>query len=178
VVAETRERGRLELRRLKRALARGFRRPSHHDVAAPPDRAAIVEPSGATWLHESSFPAELREIPSARRRVAAQAEACGLSGPALFDLLLAVGEALANAVKHGSPHHEADRVHVRVGLQDGGVCVEVHDQGAGFGASRLEPPEAFEAGGRGIPFMRALVDGLRFEFDAEGTSVLLFKRIV
>lgn len=113
----------------------------------------------------------------ARRRVAAQAEACGLAGPALFDLLLAVGEALANAVKHGSPRFEADRVHARVGLLEGAVVVEVLDQGRGFGASRISPPAAFEAGGRGIPFMRALVDDLRFEFTERGTRVLLVKRI-
>ena len=128
------------------------------------------------WLHEFSFPAVLAEIPTARRRVAAQAEACGLSGPAQFDLLLAVGESLANAVKHGSPRQGEDMVHVRVGSTPDGVVVEVRDQGSGFGSSRLAPPEALEAGGRGIPFMRALVDELRFEFTPEGTSVLLVKR--
>jgi len=133
--------------------------------------------AGAAWLHEFSFPAVLAEIPTARRRVAAQAEACGLSDPAQFDLLLAVGESLANAVKHGSPRQGDDLVHVRVGMSAGGVVVEVRDQGSGFGSSRLAPPEALEAGGRGIPFMRALVDELRFDFTPEGTSVLLVKRM-
>ncbi len=123
------------------------------------------------------FAAVLAEIPRARRRVAAEAEALGLAGPALFDLLLAVGEALANAVKHGSPRFEADTVHVRVGLLDGAVVVEVRDQGRGFGASRISPPAALEAGGRGIPFMRALVDDLRFELSPQGTRVLLYKRM-
>lgn len=129
------------------------------------------------WLYEMEFAAVLAEIPATRRRVAAEAEALGLSGPALFDLLLAVGEALANAVKHGSPRFQADRVHVRVGLQDGAVVVEVADQGRGFGASRITPPAALEAGGRGIPFMRALVDDLRFELTPHGTRVLLVKRM-
>lgn len=141
----------------------------------PSDAAAAgVAP---TWLHESEFPAALAEIPTARRRVASQAEACGLSGPALFDLLLAVGEALANAVKHGSPHFESDTVHVRVGLLGDAVVVEVQDQGRGFGASRISPPAALESGGRGIPFMRALVDDLSFELTPRGTRVLLVKRL-
>ena len=155
--------------RLERIVdRRGGRRP------ATSGRAAADEPD---WLHEFSFPAVLAEIPTARRRVAAQAEACGLSGPSQFDLLLAVGESLANAVKHGSPRRERDVVCVRVGVVESGVVVEVSDQGSGFGSSRLAPPEALEAGGRGIPFMRALVDELRFDFTPEGTSVLLVKRM-
>jgi anti-sigma regulatory factor (Ser/Thr protein kinase) len=158
------------LRRLRRGRApQGGLQPLAGDGAA----AATA----AEWLHEFSFPAGLAEIPTARRRVATLAEACGLSGPELFDLLLAVGEALANAVKHGSPHREADRVSVRVGLQDGGVAVEVRDQGPGFGASRLGHPEVLESCGRGIPFMRALVDELRFDCRPGGTSVVLRKRI-
>lgn len=179
MVAEVRGRHRLGLRRLRRGVSRRLLRRAGRDgvVVSSPGKGAAVEAAAATWLHESSFPAALSEIPTARRRVATQAEACGLAGPALFDLLLAVGEALANAVKHGSPHREADLVKVRVGLHNGSVAVEVHDQGAGFGASRLGPPEAFESGGRGMPFMRALVDELRYDFSPNGTSVLLLKRI-
>ncbi len=151
------------------------RRPAHR--GGQDGQAAVIESIGAEWLKEFSFPAALSEIPTARRRVADVAEACGLTGPALFDLLLAVGEALANAVKHGSPRREADRVGVRVGRDEDGVVVEIHDQGCGFGVSRLCPPEVLESGGRGIPFMRALVDELRFDCGTRGTSVLLLKRI-
>jgi len=142
-----------------------------------PSAGEPASPATPRWLYEMEFAAVLAEIPRARRRVAAEAEALGLAGPALFDLLLAVGEALANAVKHGSPRFEADTVHVRVGLLDGAVVVEVRDQGRGFGASRISPPAALEAGGRGIPFMRALVDDLRFELSPQGTRVLLYKRM-
>jgi len=154
-----------------------WRRPSATRDGGRPSPVAEIGAARAEWLHEFDFPAALSEIPTARRHVAEQAERCGLSGPALFDLLLAVGEALANAVKHGSPRRQADRVHVRVGVQDGGVIVEVRDQGSGFGASRICPPEVYDAGGRGIPFMRALLDDLRFDCRPTGTSVLLFKTI-
>jgi anti-sigma regulatory factor (Ser/Thr protein kinase) len=154
-----------------------WRRPSATRGGGRPSPVVETGAARAEWLHEFDFPAALSEIPTARRHVAEQAEACGLSGPALFDLLLAVGEALANAVKHGSPRRQADRVHVRVGVQDGGVIVEVRDQGNGFDASPICPPEVYEAGGRGIPFMRALLDDLRFDCHPTGTSVLLFKRI-
>lgn len=169
-------RGRLlgRLRRIRRGAA-GTRPVG--GPASPLAPAATPPDEGPQWLHAFDFPAVLAEIPTARRRVAGQAEACGLTGPALFDLLLAVGEALANAVKHGSPRFEADRVRVRVGVLGDAIVVEVHDEGHGFGASRISPPAAFEAGGRGIPFMRALVDELRFELSSDGTRVLLVKRL-
>jgi len=132
--------------------------------------------AGPQWIHEFDFPAALSQIPAVRRRVVAYAEECGLRGPALFDLLLAVGEALANAVKYGSPDRREDRVTVRVGLCEGAVAVEVSDVGPGFAASRLGVPEALESAGRGIPFMRSLVDELRFDTEG-GTRVVLMKRI-
>lgn len=162
--------------RLRRHLSRPRWLRSSGDGTAVGARAESDDTSdGGGWLYEFSIPAALCEIPTARRRVAGYAKQCGLAGPALFDLLLAVGEALANAVKHGSPRREADRVWIRVGLAERGVMVEVRDQGPGFMASRICHPEAHESSGRGIPFMRALLDDLRFDCRPEGTVVLLEK---
>jgi anti-sigma regulatory factor (Ser/Thr protein kinase) len=168
-----------DLRRLLSRVARGRRPAAAGGELRGAVRRAGLSGSGEAgpqWLREFDFPAALNEIPSARRMVAEQAEACGLDGPALFDLLLAVGEALANAVKHGSPDRRQDRVRVRVGIFGAAVAVEVSDRGPGFAASRLGPPPAHQPAGRGIPFMRALVDGLSFDTE-HGTSVLLVKRL-
>lgn len=168
------------MRRLLRRATQGRRRASADGEALGALRRAGLahrRDRGPQWLHDFSFAAVLSEIPPARRLVAEFAEDCGLQGPPLFDLLLAVGEALANAVKHGSPRRNADWVRVRVGAWDHAVAVEIKDNGQGFGASRLCAPDVLESGGRGIPFMRALVDDLQFECSSTGTTVVLLKHM-
>lgn len=129
------------------------------------------------WLQAFALPGVHSSVPLARQRVAEAARHNGLGGGELFDLMVAVGEALTNAVRHGSPYREFDEVTVRVGILGHAVIVEITDRGAGFGASRLCPPDALEVSGRGIPSMRALVDDLRFECHDGGTTVVLVKKI-
>jgi len=124
-----------------------------------------------------TFPADVARASFARRRIAALAEREGISGQALFDFLLAVGEALANAVTHGSPYLEYDEVTVRFGRFERFVVVEVIDRGTGFGSSQVAQPNELDGSGRGIPFMRLLVDELRFECDDGGTCVRLLMAI-
>lgn len=133
------------------------------------------EQNGPRWLRQFTFPASFSSISEARGRVERVAAGLGLSGADLFDLLFAVGEALGNAVKHGSPRGELDRVRVAVGICNGGVAVEISDEGLGFADSPLCHPDAFAPAGRGIPFMRSLTDDLRFECDERGTRVVLVK---
>jgi len=131
---------------------------------------------GPMWLHEFSFGAAVDSVPPARRRVAEFCEDCGLFGEPLFDLVLAVGEALANAVAHGSPGGGADSVRVRVGIADHSFAVEVRDSGNGFAECGAPLSGSLETGGRGIPFMRSLVDDVTIDCSGRGTSVLLVKR--
>lgn len=145
-------------------------------VPAPSVRVMARTPR-PHWLHAFAVAGVRSSVPVARQKVADVVRANGLVGRDLFDLLVAVGEALSNAVCHGSPYCEFDEVTVRVGILGESVIVEVTDRGAGFGASRLGPPDVLDDCGRGIPSMRALVDDLRFECHDGGTTVVLVKRI-
>jgi serine/threonine-protein kinase RsbW len=172
-------RSKAELRALLEQALRGRRETlSDGELCAALRRAGVKHPhaEGPLWLHEFSFGAELDEVPPARRRVAELCLDCGLVGEPLFDLVLATGEALANAVRHGSPGGDGDRVRVRVGIADHAVAVEVRDRGHGFADCGAELPGSLETGGRGIPFMRSLADEVTFDCSAGGTSVLLVKR--
>jgi anti-sigma regulatory factor (Ser/Thr protein kinase) len=128
------------------------------------------------WEHEFTFPATARRLRAARRQVAAYAEVAGLSGPALFELSVAVAEALANAVVHGSPHGADDDVRVRFFCYEDEVAVEVVDGGDGIAASPICAPATSETNGRGIHFMRALTDEVQYTCGPLGTHVLLVKR--
>ena len=172
-------RSRTEIRELLERAMRGERRTAGRgDLAAALRRAGVTHPfgDGPLWLHEFAFSATVGEVPEARRRVAEFAADCGLDGSPLYDMTLAAAEALSNAVRHGSPQGFADEVRVRVGIVDHPVLVEVRDRGPGFDCSRTCLPASREVGGRGIPFMRGLLDDLRFDCATSGTSVLLVKR--
>ena len=99
------------------------------------------------------------ELSSARERLGELLSRLPLSGDALFDMGLACGEALGNAVDHTC----ADGVLATVAAYPDRVCVEVSDCGCGFElAEGDEPPEAGpeDERGRGIRLMRMLADSV------------------
>ena len=127
------------------------------------------------WIDAFSFVGVAVEVPRARRRVAMAAEQSGLRGQPRFDFLLAVGEALNNAVRHGSPTREFDEVTVRVGTLGRAMVAEITDRGGGLSTSRISQPDVLDPSGRGIPFMRLLVDDLRYDCHEGGTTVQLLQ---
>lgn len=128
------------------------------------------------WQHEFTFPAEARRLGAARRRVVASAEVAGLHGAPLFELSVAIAEALTNAVVHGSPNGAGDDVTVSFFCYEDEVAVEVRDSGRGIDASPICAPPPTATRGRGIHFMRALTDGVLFSCGPLGTRVFLIKR--
>lgn len=95
---------------------------------------------------------------------------------------LAVREALANAIRHGNLADPEKQVEVEVALENGEVMVSIRDQGSGFEPEEIEDPLAPEnllrPGGRGIFYMRRLMDDVQYRFDpTRGTEVVLRKRL-
>jgi len=128
------------------------------------------------WEHEFSFPATTGQLRAARRRVTAFAEVAGLDEGDVFEFSVAVAEALANAVVHGSPGGADDKVHVRFFCYDDEVAVEVVDGGGGMAATAICEPSPTATSGRGIHFMRALADAVHYTCGPLGTRVLLVKQ--
>jgi anti-sigma regulatory factor (Ser/Thr protein kinase) len=147
-------------------------------VPGPPgdDTVPVGVEERPRWEHEFTFPASARALRAARRRVAAFAEVAGLDGDGLFELNIAVGEALTNAVVHGSPHGPDDDVRVRFFCYEDEVAVEVMDGGDGMAATPICAPPAAATSGRGIHFMRALTDAVHYTCGPLGTRVLLVKQ--
>lgn len=116
------------------------------------------------------------ELSAARERLGELLSRLPLTGDALFDMGLACGEALGNAVDHTC----ADGVLATVAAYPDRVCVEVSDCGCGFElADGDESPEAAPEGerGRGIRLMRLLADSVSItrKRTGEGTVVRLVK---
>jgi serine/threonine-protein kinase RsbW len=91
---------------------------------------------------------------------------------------MALHEALANAVVHGSGENSCKRVYVSCRCYiDGEVSITVRDEGRGFESSAAPDPTSSEnllfTHGRGIYLMKALMDEVSFE---EGGAVVMMRK--
>ena len=139
-------------------------------------------------LREWWLPADLSAVPQARRQAMQVCTEAGLTDDDCFALDLALGEALANAVKHGSREAVAaeKEMEVYLGLWHfrSRLIIHVQDYGAGF--EPPPPPYAMpeaahhETQGRGLPLMEMLTDAMAVCsgcVEERGASVFLIKRM-
>ena len=96
------------------------------------------------------------------------------------EILLAAGEAAANAYRHGRRAEGRSEVRVRCSFDGTNITVTIADDGEGFDASRLDSadlPDRFAAGGRGLYLMRELMGEVELHSSPEGTTVTMTRRI-
>jgi anti-sigma regulatory factor (Ser/Thr protein kinase) len=96
------------------------------------------------------------------------------------EILLAVGEAAANAARHGRRPEGRSELRVRCLLEGPAVEVTVADDGPGFDSVALAStslPDRFASGGRGIFLMEQLTDNLDVSSSERGTTVVLNRRV-
>lgn len=95
------------------------------------------------------------------------------------DVEIALREALANAVKHGSGNDPSKIIQCTIACdQARGMLIVVRDSGPGFDPSSLASPtvgqNVFSTHGRGIYLINQLMDEVRFE--KGGTEIHMRKR--
>ncbi len=98
-------------------------------------------------------------------------------------ILMALREALANAIKHGNGQNLAKRVHLEMDVVDQTLEIQVRDEGDGFDPLKLEDPLAPEnrlkTSGRGIFYMKTFMDEVRFRrLGGGGMEITLMKSLV
>jgi serine/threonine-protein kinase RsbW len=124
----------------------------------------------ATQLRLLPFASELA---TAREFVDAAAERFGLDETRRYQFKLAVSEATANAIEHGSPLADGT-LHLAL-IEDGdALTCTIRDAGR-FTATPAEP-EVLPDRGRGLAFMMALTDSVDFSHGDDGTVVSLTVR--
>lgn len=83
------------------------------------------------------------------------------------NIMIAVTEAVNNAIKHGNNNNKSKNVHLSLSLQDSLIKFVVKDEGEGFNYDNLPDPTSPEnlekPGGRGIFLMRHLSDEVEFK---------------
>jgi anti-sigma B factor antagonist len=139
----------------------------------------LAEPTGpALWTQLIQLRATPSSLGDVREQICNLLDPLQLPGSTLFDIRVGVGEALSNAVRHGSPRGESDEVSVSVSAYEDRVVITVTDQGSGFNGFAAGSGDPYAASGRGVMFMRALMDQVEFTpLEGGGTSVTLVKHL-
>jgi anti-anti-sigma factor len=135
-------------------------------------------PAEPLWTRSFEVVADATALADIRNTVCETLEPLGMGESALFDVRVAVGEALSNAVRHGSSGSGDEMVGICVTAHPDRVVIEVSDSGTGFDGQSLAGADPYAASGRGVLFMRALMDRVEFSATSSGgTAVTLVKHL-
>lgn len=130
---------------------------------------ASTLPEPVAYVHRS-WPADPRQLSVIRRLVCGWLAPLGLDDNETADLVLAVDEAVSNAIEHAYAGGEGGdgTVELLLWTEPDALCIEVVDHGV-WKAPTGETPSR----GRGIHVMRNVADSVLIHFDGRGTRVLL-----
>ena len=99
----------------------------------------------------------------------------------MHKLMVALTEAVNNAILHGNKSDPEKTVAVTCEVREGGLSIRVRDQGGGFKPEAVENPlkeeNLLRESGRGIFLMRTLMDKVDFARTPEGMEVQLWLRL-
>jgi two-component sensor histidine kinase len=86
---------------------------------------------------------------------------------------LVLNEACSNAIRHGSPRGEIDRVSITLKTSDRAIAADVTDSGRGIGRARCG---SGRRKGLGMLLMHVLADSVELIKNSSGTTVRLVKQ--
>ena len=97
-------------------------------------------------------------------------------------LLMALREALANAIKHGNRQDTSKRIHLEMDVVGENLRISIRDEGEGFDPGAVDDPLAPEnrlkTSGRGIFYMKTFMDDVRFRrLEGGGMEIVLTKNL-
>ena len=118
--------------------------------------------------------ADLARLKEARDWADLAAAECGFDGRTRYQLKLAMSEAVTNAIQHGSTSPE-DRIGLAAMVEDGALAFYVKDSGCFV--NRQAPTEDLPERGRGLDFMRRLMDEVELLPGDDGTLLRFCKRL-
>lgn len=127
---------------------------------------------------EFEFPGEFGAMFAAREEIMRFLGEHGVADEEEIDILVALQEALANAVLHGCGNDPSKTVHCSVEIEPSEINFVIRDPGTGFNTSAAE--DSTEDGtnlsehGRGIFLMRSLMDELSYR--RSGSELHMKKR--
>ncbi|MBK7383953.1 MAG: ATP-binding protein [Flavobacteriales bacterium] len=125
------------------------------------------------------FPAKAENIALAEKLIDEACSRYGVHESLYGNILIALTEAVNNAIHHGNALDPTKTVTLGYEVKDDRIVFMVQDQGAGFDFNHLpdptDPQNLEKPHGRGVFLMRALADSIEFR-DNGSTVALAFSR--
>ncbi|MFC7924417.1 SpoIIE family protein phosphatase [Streptomyces cinereoruber] len=122
---------------------------------------------------EMSFPAESGQLAPVRKALRGWLDQCDLPPGTVQNILVAAGEACANAIEHGHRDAPGDTVYFRAEASVDNLHLTVTDTGRW----KVPQPERNAHRGRGMALMRALMQQVTVTQGPTGTTVDMHTRI-
>jgi anti-sigma regulatory factor (Ser/Thr protein kinase) len=123
---------------------------------------------------EHSMRADLNRLKEARDFAEDAAADFGFGLDARFEVKLAVSEAVTNAIRHGSSTPD-DPIRIVASEESGALVLEVLD--TGHFVPRVVRRGDIPESGRGLEFMRVLMDEVDLRAGRQGTLLRMAKRL-
>ena len=131
---------------------------------------------GFSIVTEVVLPSDYQSLIDVEKLVGTVCQDLGINEEAYGNVLIAVSEAVNNAISHGNQNNPDLNVTISVLNEPSSFCIQVKDQGKGFDFEGLPDPTApeniFKESGRGVFLMKNLADDV--EFVNDGNTVNLY----
>jgi len=134
---------------------------------------------GYTLIDSLTICSELENLPVVESLIDKVCQSVGVHEDVYGNVLIAVTEAVNNAIIHGNKMNKEAAVAVAVYDDTSAFCFSIEDSGTGFNPENLPDPTAPEniekENGRGIYLMRHLADEVEFNEAGNRVTVLFNK---
>jgi serine/threonine-protein kinase RsbW len=94
-----------------------------------------------------------------------------------YNLLIAVSEAVNNAVFHGNKLDKTKQIYVKIEVENRHIDIIVTDEGKGFDINNVgdprEPENLLKSHGRGVFLINELSDKVSYKIESSGVTVLM-----
>ena len=122
------------------------------------------------------LPADPSQLAVARQFAEEAAERFGLDETDSYQFKLAVSEAVANAIEHGSTTPD-DPIRLQVVYEGDALAFYVSDGGTFIEPSMVYDHDLMDERGRGLGFIELLMDDVAINPSPEGTVIRFAKRL-
>lgn len=137
----------------------------------------LPAPDTCWKIHERQCISDPYVISILRKVVQDALEEVGASSDAMCDVQIAVGEALTNAYRHGSPDKGRNKIGLKCSVCDRVLVIEIQDEGEPFDPDAVEIPDPAKMcdHGMGIYLMRQAMDVVEFATNCPGNRIRMLK---
>ena len=137
------------------------------------------DPAGNGMTLELAIPSRPELTAEVDRRIEDLTARIGYDQGTRGDIMIAVNEAVKNAILHGNGCDEAKQVIITCSCSSTVFRIHICDCGGGFDPESLpdprNPDNLLKENGRGILMIKSLMDEVEFDVSESGTSVTLIK---